>query len=245
MSAPETPLQQRIDDYWSSRAPAYDDYQQRPERRDLDREAWSAIWAAALPPAPARVLDVGTGSGHAAFVVATLGHDVTGVDSSDGMLARARERAATLGAGAPTFVRGDAVDPDPGLGTFDAVVGRYVMWTLRDPVAAVRRWRALLRPGGVVAVADTVWAFDGLGSLYGERPEGALPLAEAGSIDDTAAVLAEAGLEQVETLPLESVLELDRRLGVAPDHEVQLQFLVTGRVPSSVSRSSAAPPARG
>jgi SAM-dependent methyltransferase len=225
------PLQQRIDAYWTTRAPAYDDYQRRPERRDLDHEAWSEIWAAALPPAPARVLDVGTGSGHAAFVVASLGHDVTGIDSSDGMLARARERAAAHGPGAPAFLRGDAVAPDPGLGTFDAVVGRYVMWTLRDPVAAVGRWCELLRPGGVVAVADTVWAFDGLGSLYGERPAGALPLADARSIEETAAVLEEAGLERVEITPLERVLELDRRLGVAPDHEVQLQHLVTGRVP--------------
>jgi len=190
------------------------------------------------------VLDVGTGSGHAAFVVAALGHDVTGVDSSDGMLARARERAAGL-EHAPRFLRGDAVALDPALGVFDAVVGRYVMWTLRDPVAAVRRWRALLRPGGVVAVADTVWAFDGLASLYGDRPQGALPLAEARSIDDTAAVLTGAGLERVEVTPLERVLELDRRLGVAPDHEVQLQFLVTGRVPGDLSPSSDGPRARG
>jgi SAM-dependent methyltransferase len=220
-------LQQRIDDYWTERAPSYDDHQRRPERRDLDNAAWAEIWTAALPPAPARVLDVGTGSGHVAFLLASLGHDVTGIDLSDGMLARAREHAARRET-RPAFEVGDAVDPPFEPGSFDAVVGRYVMWTLRDPDAAVARWVRLLRPGGVVAMADSTWFTGGLGSLYGERPDAALPLADATSIEASAAVLERAGLADVRTTPLDTVLELDRTHGVAPGHEVQLQYLLTG-----------------
>lgn len=221
-------LQDAIDRYWTDRAPAYDDYQRRPERRDLDAEAWSRIWRDALPPSPADVLDVGTGSGHVAFLLAGLGHRVTGIDHAEGMLARAREHAATV-PNPPTFLRGDAVAPGFGPGSFDAITGRYVMWTLRDPVAAVRAWARLLRPGGVVAMADSTWFTDGLGSLYGERPDAALPLADARTIDDTAAALEEGGLVDVRVEPLRSVLELDRAHGVAPGHDVQLQYLVTGR----------------
>ena len=221
-------LQRRIDDYWTDRAPAYDDYQQRPERRDVDVEVWTDVWSSALPQAPADVLDVGTGSGHVAFLLAGLGHRVTAIDLSEGMLARARARAAST-PHAPRIEVGDAVSPDFAPESFDAVVGRYVMWTLRDPAAAVARWRELLRPGGVVAVADSTWFLDGLGPLYGDRPDAALPLADARSIDATATVLEEAGLVDVAVEPLEAVLELDQRHGVAPGHDVQLQWLVTGR----------------
>lgn len=225
-------LQDVINEYWSDRAPAYDDYQQRADRRDRDAEVWARVWSEALPPSPCDVLDVGTGSGHVACLLATLGHRVTGIDLSEGMLDRAREHAAAL-ANPPRIRTGDAVAPDFGPGTFDAVVGRYVMWTLRDPAAAVRNWVRLLRPGGVVAMADSTWFAGGLDSnLYGDRPEATLPLADAATIEETAAVLEGGGLVEVQVTPLTAVLELDRQHGVAPGHDVQMQYLVTGRAPA-------------
>jgi SAM-dependent methyltransferase len=223
-----SPLQDSINDYWTERAPSYDAYQQRPERREIDRETWAGVWSSVLPAAPADVLDVGTGSGHVASLLADLGHRVTGIDLAGGMLDLAREHASAR-ANPPRILAGDAVAPDFPPGSYDAVVGRYVMWTLRDPAAAVARWADLLRPGGVVAMVDSTWFTDGLGSLYGDRPDAALPLADARTIEDTADVLRSAGLADVAVTPLEEVLELDRAHGVAPGHDVQLQFLVSGR----------------
>ena len=53
------------------------------------------------------VLDVGTGTGRAALLLARRGAQVTGVDASEQMLAVARQRAATDGVGVD-FLRGDA-----------------------------------------------------------------------------------------------------------------------------------------
>ncbi|MEU4421043.1 methyltransferase domain-containing protein [Actinoplanes sp. NPDC024001] len=227
--------QDRINAYWTGRAPAYDDYQQRPERLAADEQAWAGVWAEALPAGPLDVLDVGTGSGQVAMTLARLGHRVTGIDLSDGMLERARAHAATLADG-PEFRPGDAVDPDFPDRSFDAITGRYVMWTLREPRTAVANWIRLLRPGGVVAMVDSTWFPNGLenasenfAGFYDAEVREALPLAAAKSIDETVLLLANAGLTDVTATPLTTIYDLDQRYGVAANHEVQMQFLITGK----------------
>ncbi|MBM2621859.1 methyltransferase domain-containing protein [Actinoplanes sp. LDG1-06] len=217
--------QDRINDYWTGRAPSYAEYQRQPARLADDLAAWSQVWAGALPPAPLDVLDVGTGSGQVAGVLAGLGHRVTGIDLSPGMLEQARSTYGNVG-----FRLGDAVEPPFPPSSFDAVTGRYVMWTLRDPGAAVANWMRLLRPGGTVAVVDSTWFPDGPQSFYDPSVWEALPLAQAESINQTAAVLEQAGLADVTVTPLTTIYELDEKYGVAPGHELQTQYLITGHV---------------
>lgn len=56
-----------------------------------------------------------------------------------------------------------------------------------------------------------------------------LPLADATTTDATAEVLQRAGLIDVTVTSLEAILELDRSHGVAPGHDVPLEYLVTSR----------------
>ncbi|WP_051796958.1 class I SAM-dependent methyltransferase [Catenuloplanes japonicus] len=231
-----TAPQDRINAYWTGRAPVYDAHVRRPSRFDADQEAWSAIWRSALGPSPLDVLDVGTGTGQVAMVLAGLGHRVTGIDLAEGMLAHARTHAALL-ENPPTILHGDAVTPDFPPASFDAVVSRYLLWTLRDPASAIANWRRLLRPGGTVAVVDSTWFPNGLTSpadsfddLYDAEVHATLPLATAKTIDESAAVLTRAGLHNVTVTPLEAIYDLDRRLGTTPDHEHQMQYMLTTRI---------------
>ena len=231
-------LQPCLDDYWTHRAGAYDAGQRRPERWDEDRAMWSRIWSEALPQPPAQVLDLGTGTGHAALLIAELGHDVIGLDASAGMLAVAEEHARearAAGRPTPTFVLGDAVDPDVRAESLDAVTSRYLAWTLRDPVGAMTRWREALRPGGVLALVDSTWFTDGLDesppefvASYGAVLDD-LPLARATSIEPTVEAVRAAGFREVAVRELTEVLAADERYGAAPGHRPRLQHLVTAR----------------
>lgn len=75
---------------------------------DLVAQQQAAVLARFLGPVAGRtVLDVGTGTGRAAFLLADAGAIVTGVDASEEMLAIARARAPR-GANSPDFRVGDA-----------------------------------------------------------------------------------------------------------------------------------------
>jgi ubiquinone/menaquinone biosynthesis C-methylase UbiE len=103
-----------------------------------------------------RVLDLGSGAGDMALLVADLvgpQGQVVGVDINPAILAIARARAEAAGWSNVDFREGDihAFAADE---TFDAVVGRYVLMYVPDPVAVVRQCLSLLRPGGTVAFLE-------------------------------------------------------------------------------------------
>jgi SAM-dependent methyltransferase len=103
-----------------------------------------------------RVLDVGCGVGDVALLAADLvGQNgaVVGVDRDPAALATARSRAAGLGLQNITFVQGDFREltfAEP----FDAVVGRFILMYVGDPVAAVRQAASYVRPGGILAFQE-------------------------------------------------------------------------------------------
>lgn len=110
--------------------------------------------AAVLPKLPITpgmaVLDVGCGWGdmslQVAEVVGNTGR-VVGIDCVDAFLAEARHDAAERGLTNVTFVRGDAEIALPE-NEFDYVIARFGTMFFTNPVAALRRMRLALKPGG-------------------------------------------------------------------------------------------------
>lgn len=236
-------VQEQINAYWNLRAGEYEAHQAGQLQHGDVRRAWESIWTRALPEPPARVLDVGTGTGHVSLMLAHRGHQVTGIDLAADMLAQARRKAATM-ANAPVLEIGDASDPRFPARSFDAITCRYVLWTLRRPTVVLRGWRNLLVPGGRVAVVDSTWFPAGIhdhdwGSSeetlsdfrrhYDPAIVSTLPLAEASTIDHSVEALRSAGYAEVTVEPLHDVLVLDHRLGVAAGHQPRMQYLITGR----------------
>src|SRR5213594_1477912 len=138
----------RIREWWDRDAGTYDRSASHAMTDPVEAAAWRAALQRLLPAPPSRVLDVGAGTGSLSLLAAELGHDVTALDLSEGMLAAARRKAEEQGHSI-SFVVGPAEDPPPG--PFDAVIERHVVWTLPDPVGALRAWRTVA-PAGRLAL---------------------------------------------------------------------------------------------
>jgi SAM-dependent methyltransferase len=103
-----------------------------------------------------RVLDLGTGTGDVARLAADLVGPqgrVVGLDRATDALAAAEQRRRADGVTNISFVEGD-IDSWVHDDEFDAVVGRLVLFRLRDPAGALTHHTRSLRPGARVVAMD-------------------------------------------------------------------------------------------
>jgi SAM-dependent methyltransferase len=106
-----------------------------------------------------RVLDLGSGMGDVSMLVAGLvgaSGEVVGIERDATSIERAQARVAAAGLRNVSFLNADVnniVTDRP----FDAVVGRFILMFLPDPVSALRSVSRLVRPGGVLAFQEPSW----------------------------------------------------------------------------------------
>jgi SAM-dependent methyltransferase len=146
-------LTDRIRSFWDADAGTYDRAADHCPQTAAELAAWRGALEGLLPAAPARVLDVGAGTGFLSLTAAQLGHTVTAVDLSAQMLARLSEKAAAQQL--TVTVIETAADQVP-LDGFDAVMSRHLLWTLAEPLAALRRWREAA-PQGRLLLVESLW----------------------------------------------------------------------------------------
>lgn len=116
----------------------------------------TAMLAAAAPAGIERVLDAGSGAGHTALAFAPHVAEVVAVDLTEAMLAQGRGLARQRGLANITFQRADVERlPFPDA-SFDLVTSRYSAHHYPHPVAALREFARVLRPGGTLLLADVV-----------------------------------------------------------------------------------------
>ncbi|MBB4200009.1 hypothetical protein CCR94_21675 [Rhodoblastus sphagnicola] len=118
-----------IRDHWNQRAAAYDASAHHTIEMETERAEWASL------------------------LLAAMGHQVTGADIAEDMLAQARAKAAARSLTA-TFLIGDAeAHPFPDA-SFDVVVNRHLLWTRPDPERALFEWTRVLAPGGKMVIID-------------------------------------------------------------------------------------------
>ena len=146
-------IKHRVAHYWSHRAESFETQRLR-EYESEKRERWLAEFQKYLPQGrPLRVLDVGTGTGFFACLLAAEGHETSGIDLTPDMISHAGHMAAVLGLDVSFSVM-DAENPAFGDESFDVLVTRNLTWTLPHIEKAYREWYRILKPGGVLVNFD-------------------------------------------------------------------------------------------
>ncbi len=106
-----------------------------------------------LPPSPARLLDLGCGTGWTSIFYARSGYEVTGQDIAENAIVHAREFAERHGVEGVTFSASDYEDLE-GDASFDAAVFFDSLHHAEDEFAALRSVYRLLKPGGVCLTCE-------------------------------------------------------------------------------------------
>ena len=146
-------IKREITDYWTGRVEKFE--QLRLDELNSDKRGrWLDELRRHLPRGrKLNILDIGTGTGFFAFILAAQGHWVTGIDLTAEMINGARRTSVLLNL-YPSFKVMDAEDPEFIPGSFDAIVTRNLTTFLPNLPEAYRRWRGLLREGGVLVNFD-------------------------------------------------------------------------------------------
>jgi ubiquinone/menaquinone biosynthesis C-methylase UbiE len=150
-------LKDEIAAYWSARAASFDASPGHGISPSGERSAWLALIRDRLGEFQGqRVLELASGTGEFTRLLLDSGADVTGLDLSEAMLLRARQKIAKAGQRAALFL-GDAEDTREPDCRYHGVVARHLVWTLPEPARAAADWFRVLQPGGRLLVIDGDW----------------------------------------------------------------------------------------
>ncbi len=101
-----------------------------------------------------RALDLCCGTGDVAFALARAGAEVTGLDFSQEMLAVAKQRTPSIGAGQIAFLHGDALKMPFPDAHFDIITLSYGLRNLADFTGGLAEMHRVTRPGGRFVILD-------------------------------------------------------------------------------------------
>ena len=141
---------------WNDEAATFDDAADHGLRDPAVRAAWRDLLLSVLPPAPARIADLGCGTGTLALLLAAEGYAVDGVDFSPEMIRRARGEAGRR-------ARSRSRRPTPttrrssGAPTTSSCAGTSSGRCPTRP-RPCSRWIALLAPGGRLVLVEGSWS---------------------------------------------------------------------------------------
>lgn len=154
-----TVSQELVTDHWNNRARSYRFNINRDFLRNGVDGRWRELLAEAIGEStPLKVMDAGCGPAVLTRLLLDLGHEVAAVDVSEKMLEAAREIVGACD-GRVTFHQAGVADLPFEDECFDLIISRYVVWTLPDPVKALKEWGRLLKPGGRIGIIDGNWYY--------------------------------------------------------------------------------------
>ena len=148
--------------YWTHRAPSYSEVN-REELATHQHAVWKQVLteqiSACFPgrtPDQIHILEIGTGPGFFAILLAEAGYQVTAIDLTPSMLDEARSNAGKL-CDCINFREMNAEKLSFDDACFDVILSRNVTWNLSEPEKAYAEWARVLKPGGLLMTFDANW----------------------------------------------------------------------------------------
>lgn len=143
-------IKPQIREWWDAAEHDYDAVAAHGVHSEEEKEIWTeAITQLLGTDQKLKILDMGTGTGFLAMLLAEMGYDVTGADWAKNKLEKAKEKVERTG-NFVNFVVEDAENLSFEAEQFDAVISRHLIWTLANPDSAFKEWARVTKPGGKV-----------------------------------------------------------------------------------------------
>ena len=143
-------------DYWDREAETFDVEPDHGLRDPVVRQAWRDLLKSWLPSTKSAVLDSGCGTGSLSLLIAELGHEVMGIDTSPAMIVHAKAKAIA-NQQEIRFEIMDAACPSLTPQLFDVLICRHLLWALPKPNQVLQRWAKLLTPTGRLVLIEGFW----------------------------------------------------------------------------------------
>src|SRR6266567_1298691 len=154
-------------DYFEQIAPTWDDYVASAYEVELQERLTKLLpWQREMT-----VLDVGTGTGYLAGMMAPLVGGVIGVDCAPAMLTRAGEKMVQAGFQHVSFREGMAERLPLATGSVDVAMCHMLLHHVVSPRTVLAELRRVVRPGGYVLIIDAhthkhQWTPEAFGDLH-------------------------------------------------------------------------------
>ena len=129
-------IKQNITRLWNQAYINYDDCYAHGLKSEEEKKEWLRFLRKVIGKQPCSILDVGAGTGFVSLLLAELGHTCKGVDLSENMLSKAKEKAEKAGFSNVTFAIGDE--------------------------KAIKEWKRVLKPGGRLVIMEGNWHYNRL-----------------------------------------------------------------------------------
>ncbi len=147
-----------IKDYWATRSQGYSKVN-KDELSCNQKQKWLEAIEKRIgnvDKKTCRILDVGTGPGFFAILLAEAGYNVTAIDLTEEMLKEAKENSKHLN-DKTEFKAMNAEDLSFEDNTFDVLVTRNLTWNLENPEKAYNEWIRVLKKDGAMLNFDANW----------------------------------------------------------------------------------------
>lgn len=162
-------IKDKIVNYWTKRSESFAKLRHE-ELHSYMSDLWLTEILKYLPTKPCKILDVGTGSGFFAQLLAKHHHEVDGIDLTHSMIEQAKLSLKQLSDynSKINFQVMDAENLTYADNSFDVIISRNLTWTLPNPQKAYSEWYRVLKPNGILLNFDADYGNE---QFYQQTPQ--------------------------------------------------------------------------